>query len=219
MDLPDIQRMPKAVWIGALGIAGGAVAIKVWKDRASEDSEQVATDATPPGGMDGSLVGATNYPITGTAPLISPVIISGDSESGSGTDAGALQGMYLDAIGGLVGGYENMVGPLQSTQQALLLGQNDALLSIINAGGSPGVGGSAVSSPVVSAPPPATPTATAIPTGATDPVTKVVYENRTRDNGKSGAARNVWCSKVKINVHRSGRRVAVSETKIKNGKC
>lgn len=219
MDLPDIQHLPKAVWIGALGIGGGAVAIKVWKNRAKgDDDTQSSTEVLQPG-IDSSLVNSQDYPITGTSPLISPVVLTGNSESGSGTDTGALQATYLDAVGGLFGAYENLVGPMQSTQQSLLLGQNDALLSIISAGGAPGVGASSNASPVVSAPPPATPTATPIPSGATDPVVSVVYENRTRDNGKRGAARSVWCAKVKINVHRSGKRVAVSETKIKNGAC
>lgn len=137
MDLSTLTHAPKKVYFIGAGIGGGFLLLKLWRGRASNNADtQTATDITPsatPGGL--TYLPDTTYGGS-VSPLISPVIQS----SGGGdnlTGVPGLQDLYTNAVSGLIGNYENLFGPLYSTQQALLLNQSDALANIAQAGSSP----------------------------------------------------------------------------------
>lgn len=224
MDLKAIAQTPKKVWLIGGGIGAGFLVIKFWRGRqggTETEATQEATDLSPvPGSGQPTYAGGAYG--GAVAPLIPPVIIGGDGGD-SLTGVPALQDLYTGVVSSLIGNYENLFGPLYSTQQALLLNQSDTLNSIALAGSSPR---EAPQITVVTQEPIPQPAPVAIPTSYTPPAAapsapayKIEYDNRTRDNGLSGAARRVWCNRVTIHRYPDGRGVVVSETKIKNGAC
>jgi hypothetical protein len=208
--LPDLSQIPRKTWIIAVGIAGGATAIMVWRNRDAEPTEPVATvvDDELPG-----YGGVSTVP-GGTSPLISPVIIPGTGDPDAG--GGALSELYIGALSGFLESQAAAGQIAQTTMAQLLLDQSAALAAVASAGGSP-----AGQQPVASTATPEAPTSAPIipkpPPPA--PAFKVEYRNKTKDNGLSGTKRKVWCVRQKIHRYPDGRGVVVSEDKLYDGAC
>lgn len=155
---------------------------------------------------------------------------------------GSSQGVTDQALGfvGQAGAtYQDIWGPVQQQQSNLLAGFASTIQDLAAAGGAPS--STPVTDPNAQAGPPtinvyvppaaaapsALPPAAAAPTcpsaypnGSPGSCYRTEYDNRTRDNGKTGAARSVWCNRVTIHRYQDGRpAVVVAEDKIKNGAC
>lgn len=220
MALADtIKRAPRWAWISAAGIGTGAAALKVWKGRAKPAETPVAAEAEPAGGYGGPQPMNAANP---SAVIVPPVIIGGNGADPN-QGVGVLQDLYVGAIGGIMDGYSQIWGPVQTAQLALLTGNSETLQSLAQAGAAPQAT-TPMPSDVVAYTPPPPPAPVAIrpparPAAPPKAPYKVVYENRTRDNGKKGAARRVWCNKVTIHRYPDGRAVVAGETRVKNGPC
>lgn len=125
-----------------------------------------------------------------------------------------IAGEYSQLVEDIGTGYQPLVsgwGQLAAAQQLGIgqaYGQVQHVSGLLTGGGAtatPAPAGTVAVPAAPSAPVPASP--------------RVEYENRTRDNGKTGAARRVWCNRVKIHRYPDGRTVVVSETKVKEGAC
>lgn len=221
-----LKRAPKWAWYSAAGIVGGGAAIKLWKNRAKEPDTGDTTEEMTQGDYGGEYIGdAGSMPSPVATVTPSVVITQGGGENANPFDPTP----YLDFIreGGqsVLTAYDSVYKPVSDTNQMIvggltgllgssMAGTNDrALAQIANAGSPP--------APAIQNPTPqqiAAPVKAAPAAPAKAPF-KTVYENRTRDNGKSGAARLVWCEKVEIHQYPDGRRVVVDGVKIKGGKC
>lgn len=219
MSLVDsVKRAPRWAWVTAAGLGIGAAGIKLWNGRDAEQSN--ATVGTQVDPITGYPIAPTNSVANPVATIVPPVIIGndgGDSMAG----VGALQDLYTSAVQGLLSSYQDVWGPVQTAQLTLLTGNAETIQALALAGSAPNSSTPPPAAIVAQpAPVPAAPVALPTPKPATPaPAFKVVYENRTRDNGKSGAARLVWCNRVTIHRYPDGRGVVVAEDKIRNGAC
>jgi hypothetical protein len=206
-----VKRAPKWAWYTAGGLGLGAAAIKLYHNRGDQTSQDVTNTAADTIGPDGAqTVGGGT-----TSGVIVPPVILGGSTADPNAGAGVLQDLYVGAAGDLFSAWENLLGPVMSTQNSLLLGNADTISQIAMAGGAP----QSQPTPVVSAPPLPQHVPVALAPKPGKPEYTVRHERRTRDNGKSGKARIVWCNDVTIHDYPNKPDVVVSEVKVKNGAC
>lgn len=206
----SLKKAPRWAWYTAAGLGLGAAAITLHRNRGGgveeEGIENVAADDLGYSTAVGSG--------TPSGVIVPPVIVGPSTDPNVGV--GDLQGLYIGAINDLFTGWEALLGPVMSTQNQLLAGTTETLSQIAQAGSAP----VSQPTPVVSAPAIPQQAPVKLPVKPVAAATyKTVYENRTRDNGKSGKQRAVWCSRVKIHQYPDGRRIVVSESKIRNGAC
>ena len=215
MSITDtIKRAPRWAWITVAGVGIGAGAIRLWQNRANP-ADSTSTDTVAPG--DSEYVGSAGSPMPGI--VVPPVIIGGTDQGAPGLDA--LQELYFSGVGTLIQGFQGLYGPVAESMLSQYERSQTAIVDLAMAGGAPQ---RIAETPVVTAPVPAALPA-GCPAGYPTPAGnggcyKTDYDNRTRDNGKSGSARAVWCNRVTIHRYSDGRPpVVVNETKIKNGAC
>lgn len=189
MALTDtLKRAPRWAWVTAAGVGIGAAGIKLWNNRAKPDSETTATpttvyDPTSPYPVPTS----TNSPV---ATIVPPVIIgqdNGDPNAG----VGALQDLYIGAMGSVLEAYESVWGPVQTAQLGLLSGFASTIQDLAIAGSAPNSGGQAPGTSVlpvaiVPFPAPAQPAPTPVPapTPAPKRCTTAPYLNLNEATGK-----------------------------------
>lgn len=203
-----LKKAPRWAWYTAGGLGLGAAAVKLYRNRAS-----APTDTTNVPAAD---VGTTYGTMGGTPPgVIVPPVILGGNTADPNVGVGPLQGMYIGAMGDVLSGWQSLVGPFIDTQTQLLLGSENTIAQIAMAGGPP----QSQPAPVVSAVPLPQQTPIALHPKPAGAGWKVETERRTRDNGKTGKARAVWCSTVTIHRYPDGHGVVVGEVKTKNGAC
>lgn len=152
-----IKRAPRWAWVTAAGIGLGAAGIKLWTNRGKEPESATATEVTADGVP---LPTSTGNPI---ATIVPPVIIgqgTGDQNSG----LGMLQEAYFSALGGVIGTYQDILGPLMTSNQALLLGNAQTIQELALAGSAPN---SSTTAPpqIMPFPVPVPATPQALPTG------------------------------------------------------
>lgn len=229
-----IRRAPRWAWYTVGGIAAGTIALKVWKDR-GKDEEPSADGNSVPVVDQGSMQSVSPSP----AGVIVPPVIIGNQGDG-GVDPTSILSFFQDGMDTLIHGYENLWGPVMENNQAILgtvLSQQNewtdgVLDAIMNAGSAP-PSSNETTTPVVTVQLQPAPTTT--PQPAPQPATqqcppgyplrsargcyKIEYENRTRDNGRTGSARKVWCNKVTIHRYSNGEGIVAGEDKIKDGAC
>lgn len=231
MSIVDsVKHAPRWAWITAGGVGIGAGAVKLYRNRAVGDTPPDAPGTV----VDGGGTGTALAPASGYPGVVVPPVIIGNQTPDQNQGVGVLQDLYVGAISDVVSGWgglvQQLIGGQQDTQNQMwdflkgqqgiltdqLQSQSSTIAAIASAGGAPG---QAISnpSPIVISAPIAPPPPTPAPAPPVQP--KVRVENRTRDNGRTGAARRVWCNRVHIHDWPDGRSVVVSEDKIHDGAC
>jgi hypothetical protein len=128
----SIKRAPKWAIFTVMGVAGGAIALKVWKGRDAE-----STDADT-----GTEVGNPQYGSVGTSgstPVITPpVVISGGEGEGSGAaqvveTLGSSFETLVSSLTGLATGEQELAGTLAGG----LVTNSEGILELAEAGSSP----------------------------------------------------------------------------------
>lgn len=163
MQLTDtIKRAPRWAWVTAAGIGLGAAGIKLWNNRDAPASEAEAALIEDPTSPYPTLVPQSGNP----GIIVPPVIVQGNSADDN-AGVPALQDAYLGALGGLMGAYQDVWGPVQTAATHLLLGNAQALQDLALAGTPPNYGGAtALPAAIVPYPPPAPVAPIALPTPA-----------------------------------------------------
>jgi hypothetical protein len=205
----SLKKAPRWAWYTAAGLGLGAAAITLHRNRGGGVAEE-GIDNVPADDLGESVPVGSGSP---SGVIVPPVIVGSSPDPNMGV--GDLQGLYIGATQDLFTGWESLLGPLVSTQSQLLLGNTETLNQIAQAGSAP----VSQPTPVVSAPAIPQQAPVKLPVKPVAATYRVVYENRTRDNGKSGKQRAVWCNRVMIHQYSDGRRIVVSEEKIRNGAC
>lgn len=208
MDAGPIKKVPKWAWIASVGVVGGVAVMRWRSNQGSQADTASAGDATAPGDYS---QGIESFPATGT--VTSPGY-SGGGDGGSSVDLPSL----IDSLG-------NIFAQAQPDWPSILAslpgyaGGGGAPIST-NTGAAPATNDAAPVAPAPQAG--ATPQAPP-PAAVKTPVNYGPFpytEQRTRDNGKSGSARKVWCNCVRINRYTDSRpSVVVGETKLYDGAC
>lgn len=161
-----IKTLPKWAWWTTGGVTIGAVALKVYGDRAKPDDTAVAGEGEPVGDTG---PGYTQPATSGGSPpgvIVPPIITPGNADTASDV-AGAIAGLFGGAFTDLTG----LLGSVVSGQQAnidSLIGQhgqtNDAIIDLVaGAGGAPQPVAVTPTPVIVQAPPPAAPPVAAAP--------------------------------------------------------
>lgn len=208
--LASVKRAPKWAWITAAGVGIAAGGIQLWKHRATDATDDIvaadgstAADPLNPYGLPTS----TGNPV---ATIVPPVIIGGNNDADQGV--GVLQDLYVGAVGGVIQAYQDVWGPVQTAQLALLTGNAQTIQDLAIAGSAPNSSGSTPAALLPYTPPaPAAPQA--LPSKPKDPCTgefpfqssqgcyKVVCAS-----GKGDHAKGRW------HFYKGGREVRVAAT-------
>lgn len=143
-----IRHAPRWAWVTVAGLGIGAAGIKLWKGRAAEEAPvegQVIDDPSAP------------YPVpTSTrnpaAVIVPPVIapVTNNNDGGSVLD---LHQQYIGAVDTLLGQFTGLIGPLQTSQMALIQGQAQAIQDLAMAGSAPNSNTATPPQVIVYAPP------------------------------------------------------------------
>lgn len=219
-----IKRAPRWAWYTAGGVGLGAIALKFYNNRDKPESDQTTANE---GDMYAGGIGAASPAYGIVTPSIVPVESSPDPSGLLDSMIGGIDTLltstgqfWQDVWGPTQEQNANMLAGIYGQNQALtgllggLLEQQQSTIGAIATAGSP-------PAPIVQAPPP--PAISAPAPSAPAPQTATSYVDqwitRTRDNGKSGAARRVWCNCINVHRYPDGRAVVVSERKVADGAC
>lgn len=163
-----IKSLPKWAWWTTGGVTIGAVALKVYGDRAKPADVAVGTDGEPVGDTYGN---STQPATTGSSPpgvIVPPIIVPANADSASDI-AGAISGLFGESFNGLVGLVGQVVTGQQGNMDSLIYqgGQtNEAIIGLIaGAGGAPEPASMVPTPVIVMAPPPPSPPVATAPAG------------------------------------------------------
>ncbi len=128
-----IKRAPRWAWVTAAGIGLGAAGIKLWTNRNKPDSTAVADEVLDPS-LPYPVPTSTGNPV---ATIVPPVIIGQQSgDNGMGL-VSSLHDAYISGVGNLIQSYQDVWGPVQTAQMALLGGHAQTIQDLAIAGAAP----------------------------------------------------------------------------------
>jgi LysM repeat protein len=182
-----VKHLPRWSWYTAAGVSAGALALKLYKNRAAPDAvAQASSGDTVADGATGSVQPATSG---GSPPgvIVPPVIMPSDGGT-AGDIAGALSGLLggvVDNMTGLVGGVVSGEQVNQGVLLGILGSQSDIAGQVLLANaGPPPVPVQVNPTPViVQMPPPAKPPVAHPPPKPKGPTPKPTTKNYTVRKG------------------------------------
>lgn len=219
-----VKRAPKWAWVTAAGIGIGGVAVYTVKNRAAPPTDGSGSEVDTIGDPATQLWDSSPVPGIVVPPIVTPG--TGDSQVGV-TD---LQNLYIDATGRtmdlLAGGFGSLLGANLDLTHSVIDNNSglQATLNQIVTGGGMGVpappGAVAVNTPVAAPAAAPTPQPAACPPQypyrAADGCYQVANANSCECSG-SGRTRKCWTLQNRWHIYQQGRRVVVSQNKVKDG--